>query len=1675
MKVYRDIANPDGSYSHTEEIINIMEGTYTGKDMGERSITANIKFAAPIDFKIGDYVEFDVADLVRQTNVEGGHNIERFYIYTMPVVKKTARSMSVGDAFEHTVTFYPRQYELGTVLMKDLMPEVNANNILYTGGVNVAFVGGAHELMRRIIANLRDRFGTDGVAGKDYWDYKIADAVNEDRNTSLESFQFEFSSQTVMDAIMELNNKDKVNTKFWINERMIYVGFKRPYVCGVDDMNVLRTVPFDFEYGKTSHLPINVNHGNLFSLTKSVGSASPITRLYASGGSRNLHRFYCADRIKAGRYVDALQLPSFENDGKTDYIDSQESIAKFGIREGAHKNEDIYPSLRYFTYGDLRQIKYCIKMLGTGDDENKVYEPYITILRSEITDVTFVMKPSTEGSVIKEHESIWDAVIVTFGGKKYELTGEQYNELMSSDTGISVPAAKDEYAYPIARIQCYKVVENPDNPMHNILVESAPPVDLAVFCHATGKVIKCVLYADPSEQAAHDVNVPERNGVQIPGACYAIHDDGFGCGHQHGTYTRTDDYHGKADPYGSPLSRADWFINSDKIDVNSTLEDEAERDAEIKAKRQYKNEIEIHQMTYSDTHWITDIYDFVSYDQETFNRQGYSAYCYPRITKKYYESESDAIDLSAVVAVGPVVTEDTDLGENNQPTFDVFIRDCGFALNERTWFGEKVFLYDTVKLHFLEGLLAGLDFEIADTSESGNNEYAEVVVPAINPDGSDNPAFYNGIDRYVCQQAKMAGAFWRLRVKRQESQAVNRYYLPNKYINASAGDKFVFLDIYMPDVYIRVAEQRLLREEKKYLDANDNGDIQYSFEMDKVRFLTTPLFGLQMREGVVMRVRDHDLGVGTDNEEKYIFSNPSGEYAEVSLWVDNFVKTLRHDSYYAEPSHRTPTLVQTKEYLLIINSESQDLDDFKKDPYNVSEFITKDAQGNFVCYIFPDQLRYTDPEGTALRPGDFEFKESTLWYDKDNGFGVHIWRRRSVYGTPDNTIEYEPQVLGVDWDAKKQAYKVTCVMTRELELVVSDGGHSDTYEFRITPFLKVPYEDVSNVPLNCQSISPIDFTANKHYRVKIDVDSKNSLVGNNPFYLTAGKGNGISYYFPEYTVEDVTDEVVPAGYVRKVFAFSLPEDFNDDNLYYITLRYSTNKANYMSNRVASMRLVSVLESNTDQSGAIIDYLDLAVDTITIKFHDNTREYGKSLQGGLEPSRITQNPNTPMSREITATVKEESRASAWVTLSNRIKQDEILIENNETTFQELSNEARRHYRELLMLKNNIFDPDGTCDQTFLQVMMLQIGADSMNFQLQKTTKQLNGAMRNCDIVKTDVYDHFVIAQDDILEHFVYTMDEPGGKWYPKGNKDFILEPGVDQEGNAVEHPVYYVAIKCAVHNSQQAEWVCETTQHKVNEQDGWYYFNWGILAYNDNDMHYSLTETRGNAYMYGDNLFCGRISSMAKNSWFDLTSGNFVLGTGKGNPSLSYINGVLTIDGVNSDDPESILSRLGLLDNIGGENLAANMAHVEFIRTGEELKEDHSSSLDVWHTCGTMNGVDAAGANIPFEPGRYIASIGSLVSNRKLKGHDESDYAYAKCAIAVRRHGSIQYTYHEFVDGKCEFELFALPGDDVIFDAYLVVFTHFNRGEKIDTTEYISYEIDKVMLQKAPNRQPTSRM
>ena len=1391
MIVYRDVV-VNGTTTQTK-IFDIAECTYTGKDMGERSIVANIKWPSPIDFEIGDYVMLPMQSLVRSANgVDGivlsGMDMERFYIYSMPTIKKNARPLSSGQAFEHTVTFYPAQYELGLIQMRDCGQEqANADTIIYTGFDSLSFVGGADELMRRIMTVLKEAY--HDADGNPLWSYQIADAANENKNTALERVSFSFSGNSVMDALLKLNDKEGLNTSFFINGRTIYVGYKRPYFCRVTDGGSIDTNPdtqmFQFEYGKTSHQSIAINHGGLYQIIKTLGKETPITKLFAYGAARNLNRYYCSDRIKSGRYVNRVMLPSFDSDGKTDYILSEEGVKKYGIRESSKQFEEVYPSLRYMTYSDLRQIKYCIKVRYSGITNDKLEQ----------------------------------------GGS----------------------------AYPVARVQCYKVVQSGKTTGINKLVEAAPPDDLCVIVHAMGKTVKVVLYGGNTDDEAiqkqrqHDSKVPTRtaNGTDyIPGSCFLVHDRGFDTNKAY-----------------QNANRSAWFTNPNSFPTSLT-------DAQ-------KTEINMNQIQYEDTFWLSDLYVFEGYGQMHFSRDGYSAWSWPRTNIDYMGGSADSTAVNEVVAAEPIVIEDTNSNVDDlttqQKTFDLYLKDVGFQIDEQNDFGDMVFVVgSTLKISMLDGLMAGREFEAA--GKVTDSQYT--CICAYKEDGSLNDDFFMDSDynkgRTIPQAALNAGAIWRVccsRINLDEADYSNlNLILPTKDLCVKKGDHLVFLDIFMPDIYIHAAENRLLREARKYLEANDSGNVTYSAQFDKVRLQQIPNYALQMREGLNIRMVDDDLDISTENDGRYL-----SNYGENGLYSAIDVPYTR----------------SAWEYVTI--------------------YKTATAHSG-VTQEFIDKFGRAVPEsGSTYMTVRIVLQYDETWIDRAP---VQIIQSGTTYN-----LGVPKRVLSYGWSEIDGGYLYMLIFATPSGLNLSNSATIKRHQIKADSALK------KSVWLSSNDV--IDFTRGRFYTFKCSVKDTGYLAAANALALFSTKNDGIdgAKYLPTYTVQAEHKE--KSGLLYLTFKFELPSNFNDDVVYYPSVLFNTDSRESS----VGMWVESMYEKDFADGTNKLNYADFTIDSLTIKITDSS-------------------DGAPI-REISATFAEHPAATTWATLMANIETVKIDGEQNVKAIETLVNTARKNYQTLLNLRNSIFDPDGTCDQAFLQVMMLQVGADSMNYQLDKTRTGLsaNGqqVFHNCSCKKDGSGKwHFEVDAADTLRHFVYTQGGQGGTWDITNGIDVSL----DGKSN------YFVCVKCS-REGNNGTWICSTKQYAVNDEEdttAWF-FNWGILTV-DSAGNYTLVETRGNAYMYGDNLVCGKISTLAGNSYFDLTHGNFVLSDGT-SKALSYENGILTIGGVNDESANSILTRLGLTENVANNaqsSASAAKAALDNLQIGGRnlvLNSDGSSTANIF--------------------------------------------------------------------------------------------------------------------------------
>lgn len=243
-------------------------------------------------------------------------------------------------------------------------------------------------------------------------------------------------------------------------------------------------------------------------------------------------------------------------------------------------------------------------------------------------------------------------------------------------------------------------------------------------------------------------------------------------------------------------------------------------------------------------------------------------------------------------------------------------------------------------------------------------------------------------------------------------------------------------------------------------------------------------------------------------------------------------------------------------------------------------------------------------------------------------------------------------------------------------------------------------------------------------------------------------------------------------------------------------------------------------------------------------------------------------------EYTVTLSDDPVA----TTLDRVQDNISNIEQNVTANKfDGTKEARRRAIELQLLKSNIFDPDGEIKDTFLQTMMLQVGANSMNYQMGKTTAR--PSLINMSFTNTSIN----LGTDDVV-HFAYgAANEKVSTWH-------IETPFSGTGLDAAK--TYFVAIK-ASRDNLSAEWIVDENTYGVESVPGYYIFNFGILSEVVEGARI-FSETRGNIYAYGDELSAGVISSVNRYSWFNLNTGDFQLYNTKTGQGLQFKDGILTL-------------------------------------------------------------------------------------------------------------------------------------------------------------------------------------
>lgn len=425
LKIY----NPKG-----ELILDTRDFTYSGASMGEKTISTTLYSANKLGITPNCYVDF---------------RNERYVIRSEPSIKRSASTGSTGDAFQTTVTFTSKQYELVDC---DFMDYVLGDDMYYTGMDSFSFSGDVYDLCRRIQANLNElktNRWTILMPVKNSDTPQPVEGIGwSDRILEGETLQISVSNENCWNALTRANSDFGFFFYLDTSLKHIYVGVEYPEFKVGDELITL-------EYGKGK---------GLYEIQRDVEINTVITKLRVKGSNRNIDQNYLRTE-KFPRFTQNLQLPSFRQtlsqSRPVDYLLApQSTIDYFGLRPGNKTFDDIYPSITGMKDGkgnpideilaiddikdgmneknELEQSHFYVYLYDLGFDLNK-------FMVSE--DPTMSMKTGYCGGIEFKIREI-TAVI---SGQPYYTNGCRWKFLLEKDTSSS-----SNYVIPSGKIKPQK-------------------------------------------------------------------------------------------------------------------------------------------------------------------------------------------------------------------------------------------------------------------------------------------------------------------------------------------------------------------------------------------------------------------------------------------------------------------------------------------------------------------------------------------------------------------------------------------------------------------------------------------------------------------------------------------------------------------------------------------------------------------------------------------------------------------------------------------------------------------------------------------------------------------------------------------------------------------------------------------------------------------------------------------------------------------------------------------------------------------------------------------------------------------------------------------------------------------------------------------------------------------
>lgn len=177
--------------------------------------------------------------------------------------------------------------------------------------------------------------------------------------------------------------------------------------------------------------------------------------------------------------------------------------------------------------------------------------------------------------------------------------------------------------------------------------------------------------------------------------------------------------------------------------------------------------------------------------------------------------------------------------EETTPTFYIRIKNIGFDLSD----AELDASGDTPRLSMKSGMCTGREFNILECKKQ---------------------VYYGGVWVDFNASSPIAGPWsYYLKCEVAADDSIGQYF-PNDSFRLVAGDKFVILGIKMPDVYVDVAENRLLKAAIVWLGENDKTAYNYSPSINNIYMVDNPETSSMLKEGNVLHIYDADLDIDVE-------------------------------------------------------------------------------------------------------------------------------------------------------------------------------------------------------------------------------------------------------------------------------------------------------------------------------------------------------------------------------------------------------------------------------------------------------------------------------------------------------------------------------------------------------------------------------------------------------------------------------------------------------------------------------------------------------------------------------------------------------------------------------------------------------------------------------------------